>query len=105
MSAKEYARLMREELYRKNKSVLEVTDDLWLAIADNMEKFAEQAVEEYKNQVIEQLKTIEKETLIKTEELYKNLNLSREAIFSGSNSASVMLWKCIEIVKSGGVAK
>ncbi len=38
MSAKEYARAMREELYRQNKSILEVTDDLWLAIADNMEK-------------------------------------------------------------------
>lgn len=48
MSAKEYARLMREELYRQNKSVFEVTDDLWLAIADNMEKFAEQAVAEAK---------------------------------------------------------
>lgn len=104
MSAKEYARLMREELYKKNKSVLEFTDDLWLAIADNMEKFAEQAVDEYKEKVIERLKEVDKEILIKTEELYKNLNLSPAAIFSGSNSALVMLGKCIEIVKSGGAA-
>lgn len=59
MSAKKYARLMREELYRQNKSVLEVTDDLWLAIADNMEKFAEQAVEEYKSKVVKRLEELE----------------------------------------------
>lgn len=104
MSAKEYAKAIREELYRQNKSVLEVTDDLWLAISDNIEKFAEQAVEEYKSKVIERLKAIEKETLIKTEELYKDLNLSPAAIFAGSNSTLVTIAKCIEIVKSGGVA-
>ena len=56
------------------------------------------------DKVVEEMKKLEKETLVKTEELYKNLNISPQAIFAASNSALVMLGKCIEIVKSGGVS-
>lgn len=92
MSAKEYARLMREELYKKNKSVLEVTDDLWLAIADNMEKFAEQAVEECKNNIIKNLE--------ERIERYKSLNPDDEIIDVSIKETQ----RIIEIVKSGGVS-
>lgn len=90
MSAKEYARLMREELYRQNKSVLEVTDDLRLAIADNMERFAEQAVEGYKERAVEQLEGA------KTNFIGKGTLQS--AYFDKG------IDKAIEIIKSGGVA-
>lgn len=90
MSAKEYARLMREELYRQNKSVLEVTDDLWLAIADNMEKFAEQAVEEYKEMIAEQLENVKTNFI--------GMGTLQSAYFDKG------IDKAIEIVKSGGVA-
>lgn len=90
MSAKEYARLMREELYRQNKSVLEVTDDLWLAIADNMEKFAEQAVEEYKEMIAEQLENAKTNFI--------GMGTLQSAYFDKG------IDKAIEIVKSGGVA-
>ncbi len=91
MSAKEYARLMREELYRQNKSVLEVTDDLWLAIADNMEKFAEQAVEEYRIKTVKQL---EKE---------RNFLFDEKGCCYSARE-NITIDKAIEIVKSGGVA-
>lgn len=90
MSAKEYARLMREELYRQNKSALEVTDDLWIAIADNMEKFAEQAVEEYKERAVEQLE--------KAKTNFTGMGTLQSAYFDKG------IDKAIEIVKSGGVA-
>lgn len=90
MGAKEYARLMREELYRQNKRILEVTDDLWLAIADNMEKFAEQAVEEYKERAAEQLEN-EKTNFIE-------MGTLQSAYFDKG------IDKAIEIVKSGGVS-
>lgn len=88
MSDKEYARLMREELYRQNKSVLEVTDDLWLAIADNMEKFAEQAVEEYKEMIAEQLENVKTNFI--------GMGTLQSAYFDKG------IDKAIEIVKSGG---
>lgn len=89
MSAKEYAKLMREELYRQNKSVLEVTDDLWLAIADNMERFSEQAVEEYKGKVVEQLENA------KTN--FVGMGTIQSAYFDKG------IDKAIEIVKAGGI--
>lgn len=90
MGAKKYARLMREELYRQNKSVLEVTDDLWLSIADNMEKFAEWAVEEYKERAVEQLE--------KAKTNFIGMGTLQSAYFDKG------IDKAIEIVKSGGAA-
>lgn len=90
MNAREYARAMREELYRQNKSILEVTDDLWLAIADNMERFAEQAVEEYK------IKTVEHLGKAKTN--FIGMGTIQSAYFDKG------IEKAIEIVKSGGVS-
>lgn len=89
MSAKEYARLMREELYRQNKSILEVTDDLWLTIAGNIEKFSEQAVEEYKELIAEQLENAKTNFI--------GMGTLQSAYFDKG------IDKAIEIVKSGGV--
>lgn len=99
MNAKEYARAMREELYRQNKSVLEVTDDLWLAIADNMEKFAQQAVEEYKNKIVEQLEEYAHSSICRT----------HKGICPYRNNDDMCCENCgavgaLEIVKSGGAA-
>lgn len=91
MSAKEYARAMREELYRQNKSILEVSGDLWLKIADNMEKFAEQAVEEYKERAVERLEGAKTNFI--------GMGTLQSAYFDKG------IDKAIEIVKSGGVAK
>lgn len=89
MSAKEYARLMREELYRKNKSIFEVSDDLWLEIADNMEKFAEQAVEEYKERAVEQLENAKTNFI--------GMGTIQSAYFDKG------IDKAIEIVRAGGL--
>ena len=94
MSAKEYARLMREELYRQNKSVLEVTDDLWLAIADNMEKFAEQAVEEYKGKVVKRLEELED----------WNNEKFKDSPCKFGEGYGCCIDEVLEIVKSGGGA-
>lgn len=91
MSAKEYARLMKEELYRQNKSVLEVADDLWLAIADNMEKFAEQAVEEYKEMIAEQLENVKTNFI--------GMGTLQSAYFDKG------IDRAIEIVRSGGCCR
>ena len=99
MSAKEYARIMREELYRQNKSVLEVTDDLWLTIADNMEKFAEQAVEEYREKISEQLENL------KRRYWFTIANTRDEKLDCAYQNVGNALDRAIEIVKSGGVAK
>lgn len=63
MTAKEYASAMREECYRQNKDIMEVTADLWIEIADNIENLANQAVEDYKNAVIEQIEKVPTKTI------------------------------------------
>lgn len=93
MSAKEYARLMREEFYRQNKIILEVTDDLWLAIADNMEKFAEQAVEEYKGKIIKKFEELEE---------WNNEKYQYTPCKFGEGYGCC-IDEVLEIVKSGGV--
>lgn len=55
MLARDYARGMREELYKTNKPVMKVSADEWLMIADMIEKLAVMAVENFRDLVVQEL--------------------------------------------------
>lgn len=96
MTAKEYARTMREECYRQNKDIMELTAELWLEIADNIENLANQAVEDYKNAVVNQLE--EHKERIKNRKERDILNVV------GKTNAKAAVEEDIEILKSAANA-
>lgn len=96
MTAKEYARAMREECYRQNKDIMEVTAELWIEIADSIENIANQAVEDYKNAVVNQLE--EHKERIKNRKERDILNVV------GKTNAKAAVEEDIEILKSAANA-
>lgn len=86
------------------KALMEKAKDYFISPDGALRLIENQPTAYDADKVVEEMKKVEKETLGKTEEFYKNLNISPQAIFAASNSFLVMLRKCIEIVKSGGVA-
>lgn len=100
ISRKAVLEIMREQ-YKKNSAIAKVNLAGGFIQMENLIK--EQPTAYDVDKVIERLKEVEKETLLKTEEFYKDLNLSPQEIFAASNSELAMIGNCIDIVKSCGL--
>lgn len=88
-----------EKNYKKRGAVmdvniLEVADDLHLTIVDNMEKFAEQAIEEYKGKIIKKFEELED----------WNNEKFKDSPCKFGEGYGCCIDEVLEIVKSGGIA-